>query len=105
MKKLSLNIQPKSLNGVESKGDNLAKILAGILSNKSPGIDSIKAMDWAMKLFNDGSIEIDRSDNQKLEKFVEDTDQLTNLGKSQIINVLRDLRSTKEKSGQSTGGN
>lgn len=94
---LNLDFKFKSLKGEEMEGSTASKLIAQILSEKSEGIPSIKAYDWAVKLFNDGTVEIDRSDKDLLERFVESTPALTNLAKAQVIGVLKDLKEESKK--------
>lgn len=51
---------------------NLGKVLANMLASAQKG-NAIKFYDWAIKLFNDGEIEIDEADRKVLEKFISES--------------------------------
>lgn len=82
---VNLNALPKDLSGQEIKGQSLGKILSGVLSVESKGIDALKAYDWAVRLYNNEGIDIDRSDFNRLEKFISECDKITNIAKAQIL--------------------
>ena len=50
--KLNLNQSVAALDGTEIPQSNLADLLASSLCGKTPGIESVKAMDWALSLKN-----------------------------------------------------
>ncbi|NVM36896.1 MAG: hypothetical protein HWN81_14965 [Candidatus Lokiarchaeota archaeon] len=82
---LDLNKPIKALDGAELENSNLAKILANTLCGKTEGIEPIKAMDWALKLHNEGSIEIDSTDAEKLKAFITKEENFTNLLKASLL--------------------
>lgn len=87
--KLNLNFNFKALDGEEF--DNAGKTLANILAvSDTPGYLPIKAHDFAVKLFNDGEIEIDESDLDILEKIVM-ASKLSNIAKAQILEIIKKL--------------
>ena len=87
--KLNLNFGFKTLDG--SEVDTASKAVANILSvGPTPGFNSIKAYDFALKLFNEGEIEIDRTDLNILEKIVTDS-QLFNFAKAQILEAIKKI--------------
>lgn len=60
--KIDLNKPFLDMAGNAIEGDTQAKFLASILAGKFENLSPIKAFDYALKLFNDGEIEIDDSD-------------------------------------------
>lgn len=113
MFKIDLKVYVKGLDGKEvlMPQDNgkeektfLSRILANQLSIASKGIEPLKAYDWAMKLWNKGFIEIDKSDLKKLEQFITESSTLTNLAKGQMLNILSSV-SLKEASEKKKNGN
>jgi len=60
--KIDLNKPFVDMKGQPIEGDTQAKFLAGVLAGKFEDLSPIKAFDYALKLFNDGEIEIDASD-------------------------------------------
>jgi hypothetical protein len=94
--KLSLNFQFTNLVGQPVEGDTASKVVANILAQKADGIPPIKAYDWALKLFNEGEIEIDKSDFTLLKGFIEKSD-LVVFAKAQILNAINER---KEKEGE-----
>lgn len=87
---INLDFILKDLEGNDlNESQQAGKLLATVLtSNKTPGITPIKAYDWAVKLYNSGKIDIDRSDIELLVKVIEGNEILTNLGKAQILIAL-----------------
>ncbi len=89
---LNLDFKFKDLEDKEIEGNTAAKLLADFLSNKTTGaITSIKAMDWALKLFSVGEIEIDRADTQSLEKLVKSF-ELANILEAPILLAIKALK-------------
>jgi hypothetical protein len=87
--KLDLNKPVKGLDGADLKDSNLSKILANALCGKTEGIEPVKAIDWALKLYNEGFIEIDDSDTEKLKNFIEKEENFTNLLKASLLKELK----------------
>jgi len=74
MNTLKLDEYFKNLDGediTENDTLNIAKTLANILIGAEGKIDAAKGYDWAMKLWNDGFIELDNSDLETLKKFIQ----------------------------------
>jgi len=82
--KLNLDKDLLSLDGKPVDNGNMAKVLANTLASTTQG-SVFKFYDWAVKLWNEGEIEIDRSDKMLLMQFVESSMQLTILAKAQIM--------------------
>ena len=90
-------ILDKNLTGLDGKelpDANMGKILANSLANGSGG-DSIKYLDWAFKLYNGKSINLDDSDYTKLYKEVENNKQLTRLVNAQILQEMERQKHNK----------
>lgn len=78
-------------------GETVAKLLANSLAGKTEKIEPVKAFDWAMRLFNEGNIEIDRSDSEKLIEEIKVSTTMTNLGKGQIIRKIQECIAAEDK--------
>ncbi len=87
--KLDLNKPFITLTGEEKQ--MLGNILAEVLVVKTPGIAPIKALDWALELHKGNSIEIDKSDLNKLSKVVESNENLTNIAKAQLLKEMASI--------------
>jgi len=90
--KVNLDWNFKGLDGKDLQGDTAAKLVANMLSNKAEGIAPIKAYDWAIKLFNEGELEVDETDFEALQRVIEASDFVV-LAKAQ---VLKNLKAAKE---------
>ena len=88
--KLNLNYQIKDLTGKEILGDggNASKALAGALANANKG-NAVKLMDWSLKFWNGKPVEIDKTDKEFLEGFIETTEGLTALAKVSLLNSIK----------------
>lgn len=92
---LDLDFKFMGLDGKELTKDTAAKALASALAGKTADIPPIKAMDWAHKLYNEGKIEIDRSDADLLEAFVliaPFNEAIGNLLKTPLLLAIKDLK-------------
>jgi len=85
----------KELLGLDGKpvmdGDKpllMSKFVAGLLAAGQTD-DAVKFMDWALKLYNEGSIEIDESDKEKLLAFLNENKTMTNLAKGAIMKTVK----------------
>lgn len=85
--KLDLNHNYKNLDGNDLPDGNIGQQVAKILCGTTPGIEPIKAFDWALQLNKEGFLEIDRADLKNLTKFIESTEALTNLAKAQLLKL------------------
>lgn len=91
---LDMNFKFKDLSGTDIGDTTLSKMLAEVLAGqKTDGISPVKAYDWAVKFHNDGKIDIDATDSELLEKVVASCEALTNIGKAQMINAIKEARS------------
>lgn len=86
--KINFKKDIKDLGGETLKDSAVNKLLANALSGKTPDIEPIKAMDWALKLWNEGELELDDSDKSTLKEFVTKSDGFPNLAKYAIIKIL-----------------
>jgi len=86
---LDLTAQFKNTDGTVLSGNTMAKLLSDLLSGQTPGIPAVKAYDWAVLLYKNGEIEIDRTDLDLLEKCVEQNQQIGNLVKAQLITSMK----------------
>lgn len=86
---LDFNYEIKDVNG-ERISETANKTLANLLSDFTPGINTIKAVDWALKLTKDGVIEVDNSDSKDLKAFIENsTVGLANGQRAPISNIVK----------------
>ncbi len=93
-KVINLDVPIKDLDGndiidnvVGARPTSLGKILANELVRGSKG-DPLKFLDWAMRLNKGETVEVDRSDYEKLKQFVLDHETMTILAKGQILPLL-----------------
>jgi hypothetical protein len=89
--KLNLNYQLKDLAGKSVQGEqaNASKALAGALASANKG-NAIKLMDWALKFWSCKAVELDKTDKEFLEGFVETTEMLTALTKVSILDSIKE---------------
>jgi len=85
--KLDLNFPIKGLDGVEIPNTNAGKIIAEVLAVKTDGISAVKAIDAAIKFYNNESVEFEKDDLEKL-KAVIDNAALANLVKAAVITAI-----------------
>lgn len=64
--KIDFNKPFVDMKGQPIEGDTQAKFLASVLAGKFENFSPIKALDYAIKLYNDGEIEIDDADKKNL---------------------------------------
>lgn len=95
--KIDLKVYLKDLDGKDAivpiDGEKtgkmfLSQLLANQLCGPSAEIEPVKAYDWAVKLWNDGFIDVDKSDLKNLENFITKCKTLTVLGKGQLLKIL-----------------
>ena len=95
---INLDKQLLELNGKESKDAHMGQILANDLIIKTPGIEPAKAAAWAMTLWKKEPLDIDKTDSEKLVKYIESAENLINLAKAQLIETIKnDMIKTEEK--------
>ena len=91
---LDFNQTLKGLDGTDLKDEKdvvitLGKMLASQLAFSNKG-DALKLFNWAQKLYNAETIDLDKSDCETLKSFVKDNEALTILAKAQLLNVIKD---------------
>ena len=91
---LLLDKNLKGLDGNDIPNSHVGKILANCLVSSAGG-DSIKYLDWALKLYNGKPIHLDDADYNKLYKEVEGNKQLTRLVNAQILQEMERQKQTK----------
>ena len=96
--KLNLNYQIKDLTGKVILGEqaNASKALAGALAGANKG-NAAKLMDWAIKFWNGKILEIDKTDKEFLEAFIETCETLTALAKVSILNSIKEQYEKEKK--------
>lgn len=87
---LDLNFKIKTLSGKDIEEAEANKIIANMLSEGTK--NSIKFYDWALKLWQEGKVEIDAADKKLLSDTITDSTKLTNLTKGQILKVIENLK-------------
>ena len=94
---VNLNVPCFDLDGKElANVKNLGKLLANVLVAGSKG-DVMKFYDWAVKLNNGETLDLDRSDYEKLRDFVKENESLTILAKGQILPLLENDKLQKDE--------
>jgi len=83
-------------------GSNAGKNIANALAS-SPKGDSLKLWNWATKLYDGVSLDLDPSDLQTLKSFIENEETFTALLKAQCLEIFNKPvdTSTKEVEGSS----
>ena len=92
--KLNLNQVLLGLDGKELKmgEDNMTvgKMLAGVVSNsKSTEFDHFKKFSLATKFYNESESDLDKSDNDKLLKIIEQDQNFGSIILGQLIGILK----------------
>lgn len=88
--KLNLDKNLINLNG-SPFNEKLSDILANILAMSTIGKPA-KMMTWAVNLTNDGEIEIDDNEADFISELIENSPNIANIAKAQIINEIEKLR-------------
>lgn len=65
----------------------IGKIIASILANSNKG-NPLKMMGWAKAMWNCEIINFDKADRKVLQEFVENAQELTNLTKNAVLELL-----------------
>ena len=89
--KLLLDKNVRGLDGKDLPNSNMGKLLANSLVNNT-GTDAIKYLDWALKLYNNETIQLDEADYSKLYKEIENNKQFTRLVIAQILQEMERQR-------------
>ena len=87
MKTIKMNVNLVGLDGVEIPNSNAGKLVANLLAQDSKG-DAIKKFSIAQRLYAGEDVELDASDLMMLKTFIETSEQMTVLAKSQILQLL-----------------
>ena len=90
--KLDLNTKIKNMDGVELEGSELNKILANSLIGEEKNIPAVQAHDWALKLWNEGIIEIEEDGRRLIEEFVQGNKTLHVLAKAPLLRLIKAVR-------------
>ena len=94
--KVTLNKQFKQLSGAEMGGMRMGQVLAEALSASNKG-NSIKLYNWALKLYNKESLEMDDTDFEVLRGLIETSEMIQNLFKAQITIELDKIKEASNK--------
>jgi len=84
MKKLDFNKPLANLDGTAREDVNLGKVLAEIMASENKQ-DFLKFMNWALKIYNKESIEVDPSDEQLLKDYIKNHENMTILLKFRLM--------------------
>ncbi|HZX21314.1 MAG TPA: hypothetical protein VFF25_02870 [Clostridia bacterium] len=84
--KLNLDKNLLNLKG-EPMQDKLNDVLANILAMSTIGKPA-KMITWAVNLTNDGEIEVDKSDLRFLTELIENSQNIVNLAKAQLLEEI-----------------
>ena len=87
---VNLNFKLKDIDGNEL--DYAAHALAVELSGQTPGLDPLKAWDWALSCKKEGNLTIDAVDAEALENVVRKSPRFTNLSIAQIVRAIKDAK-------------
>lgn len=87
--KLNLDKNLVNLRG-EPMQDKLSDILANVLAMATVGKPA-KMITWAVNLTNDGEIEVDKSDLKFLSELIENSPNIVNLAKAQLLDEIEKL--------------
>ena len=87
MKKINFNFKLKDLAGKDIDVFNVKEAVANALIGQSTR-NPIRNMELAKKIYNDGEIELPSEDIEIIKNAILINDQITDLVKSQIIEVL-----------------
>lgn len=88
--KLNLDKNLISLKG-EPIPEKLSDVLANMLAMATVGKPA-KMITWAVNLTNDGEIEIDKSDISFLSEIIENSRNIVNLAKAQLLEEIEKLK-------------
>ena len=82
-----LNLKGDPIVDEIGKEQTCGEILANTLASANKG-NPVKFYGWALSLTNKQPLYLDKADQKTLLDFVENHEQLTNLGKAQIMAIL-----------------
>jgi len=87
-----LNLDKKVINlKGEPMQDHLNDILANVLAMATIG-NPAKMITWAVNLTNHGEIEVDKVDKKFLLEFIENSPNIVNLAKAQLLEDIEKLK-------------
>lgn len=88
---LDFNKPIKGLDGNSVKDSNgeliLGKLLSEQLAFSNKG-DALKLFNWAQKIYNGESLDIDKSDEATLKEFIKNNENFTILVKAQLLELF-----------------
>jgi len=84
-----LGLDGKPVKDSEDKDITIGKLLSGLLASANKG-DALKLFNWAQKLYNGESLDLDESDKSTLKEFIKGNESLTVLAKAQALGVFKD---------------
>jgi len=84
-----LGLDGKPVKDAEDKDITIGKLLSGLLASANKG-DALKLFNWAQKLYNGESLDLDESDKSTLKEFIKGNESLTVLAKAQALGVFKD---------------
>ena len=67
----------------------LNELLSKIILRSNTSENTFKFFDWAIELANDGIINLDATDQETLQKFIEKNSQLTLLVKGRLLEAIK----------------
>lgn len=98
--KIDFNFNLRDLSDKEMEKENAGRILAQYLS-VSPGGDPLKNWEWARKLHAGQVLDLDSSDCDKLQNFIEKHENLFALSKAQLLYVISEAKDSEKKAKES----
>jgi hypothetical protein len=84
---LDLNKPIKGLDGKQIGEHTLGKALSEQLAFANKG-DALKLFNWAQKLYNGESLDLDKSDENVLKDFITNNESFTILVKAQLLELF-----------------
>jgi len=90
--KVLVNLNGEPLKNEKGEDQTAGKLLASALVNTNKG-DAMKFMQWGQKMWNCEVIDLDKSVKKTLSDFIEHNEQLTNLAKAQLLDILNETNS------------
>src|SRR6478736_2969161 len=84
-----------NINGEPVKDGNkpmdLNEFLANSLASAQNTTEPVKFFDWGIKVFNEGWLELDKTDTEKLEKFITENG-MPILGKGRLLTCIEEAK-------------
>ncbi len=85
--KLRFNKPMLDLNDESIPGETLGQRLSGFLAGATKG-DAIKMFEWARTLYKNEVLDLDTSDQKKLNAFISEHEGISNILKAQCLEVM-----------------